>query len=145
MNIGQASRAAGVSAKMIRHYEAIGLLRPATRSANDYRQYAEHDVHELVYIRRARQHGFSMEEIRSLLSLWRDQSRSSAEVKKIASTHLAALDRRLHDMREMADELRRLVDACQGGERPDCPILSNFAEAADAASSLPRVNGHRFV
>lgn len=144
MNIGQASKAAGVSAKMIRHYEAIGLLRPATRSANDYRQYAPHDVHELVFIRRARLHGFSIDEIRDLLSLWRDQSRSSAEVKKIASAHLAELDRRLDGMREMADELRRLVAACHGGERPDCPILSNLARPSESAASSRRANGHRF-
>lgn len=144
MNIGQASKAAGVSAKMIRHYEAIGLLRPAARAANDYRQYADQDVHELVFIKRARLLGFSMEEIRNLLSLWRDESRTSAEVKRIAASHLAELDRRVKDMREMAEELRRLVSACDGGARPDCPILNNLGETGKAAPSSRKAGGHLF-
>jgi|SRR5271165_1280614 len=126
MNIGAASAASGVSAKMIRHYEAIGLLRPAARRENSYRDYGSPDVHELRFIGRARKLGFSMTEISGLLSLWRDKGRSSREVKTIAERHLAELERRIAEMLEMADTLRDLVRCCHGDDRPECPILADL-------------------
>ena len=129
MNIGAASEASGVSAKMIRHYEAIGLLPPATRRDNSYRDYGEHEVHELRFIGRARKLGFSMAEIATLLALWRDRRRPSREVLKLAATHLADLDRRIAEMQGMASTLRHLVERCHGDERPDCPILEQLEGA----------------
>lgn len=138
MNIGQASRASGVSAKMIRHYESIGLLRPASRASNDYRVYANTDIHELVFIRRARRLGFPIEQIQTLLSLWRDRSRASSDVKRIAEDHLADLDRRIADLRDMAEALRDLVRSCNGGERPDCPIINDLSAKTDAPPEPPK-------
>jgi MerR family gold-responsive transcriptional activator of gol and ges genes len=129
MNIGAASAASGVSAKMIRHYEAIGLLRPAARRQNSYRDYGGHDVHELRFIGRARKLGFSMTEISGLLALWRDKGRPSREVKTIAERHVAELERRIAEMRGMADTLRDLVRCCRGDDRPECPILANLGGA----------------
>ena len=126
MNIGAASAASGVSAKMIRHYEATGLLRPAARRANAYRDYGGAEVHELRFIRRARRIGFSVPEIAALLALWRDKGRPSREVKALAERHLADLDRRIAEMRDMAETLRRLVNSCHGDDRPDCPILAEL-------------------
>ena len=129
MNIGAASAASGVSAKMIRHYEAIGLLRPAARRQNSYRDYGGHDVHELRFIGRARKLGFSMTEISGLLALWRDKGRPSREVKTIAERHVAELERRIAEMRGMADTLRDLVRCCRGDDRPECPILADLGGA----------------
>jgi Cu(I)-responsive transcriptional regulator len=122
VNIGAASAASGVSAKMIRHYEAIGLLRPASRQENRYRDYGNHDVHEL-----ARKLGFSMAQISALLALWRDKERPSREVKHVAECHLADLERRVEEMQTMATALRRLVRSCRGDDRPECPILDDLA------------------
>jgi MerR family copper efflux transcriptional regulator len=127
MNIGAAAAASGVSAKMIRHYEAIGLLRPAERRANDYRDYGERDLHELRFIRRARKLGFSIPEIGELLALWRDRGRPSREVRRIAEVHISDLQSRVAEMQAMADTLRNLVSACHGDDRPDCPILDDLA------------------
>jgi MerR family transcriptional regulator, copper efflux regulator len=127
MNIGAAAVTSGVSAKMIRHYEAIGLLRPAERRANDYRDYGERDLHELRFIRRARRLGFSIAEIGELLALWRDRGRSSREVRRIAEAHIRDLQSRVAEMQVMADTLRHLVSACHGDDRPDCPILDDLA------------------
>jgi Cu(I)-responsive transcriptional regulator len=127
MKIGEASAASGVSAKMIRHYEAIGLLRPAERRQNAYRDYGERDVHELRFIRRARRLGFSIAEINALLALWRDRARPSREVKRIAETHIGDLEARVADMQAMAKSLGNLVAACHGDDRPDCPILDDLA------------------
>ncbi len=127
MNIGAAAAASGVTAKMIRHYEAIGLVRPAQRRANDYRDYAERDVHELRFIRRARRLGFSMEEIGALLALWRDRGRPSREVRRIAEAHVGELEARIADMQAMVNTLRELVYKCHGDDRPDCPILDGLA------------------
>ena len=126
MNIGAAAEASGVSAKMIRHYEAIGLLRPAARRFNSYRDYGIAEVHELRFIGRARKLGFAMGEIAALLALWRDKSRSSREVHKLAADHLRGLERRIAEMQGMASTLRRLVASCHGDDRADCPILDGL-------------------
>lgn len=109
MKIGQASKASGVSTKMIRYYESVGLIRPADRTDSDYRDFADRDVRELQFIRRARDLGFSVEEITQLLSLWRDRDRPSREVKAIAQKHVADLDARVAEMKAMADTLRHLA------------------------------------
>ncbi|WP_434514495.1 Cu(I)-responsive transcriptional regulator [Dechloromonas sp. ARDL1] len=127
MNIGDAAKASGVSAKMIRHYESVGLLPPASRSDAGYRQYSEKDVRTLLFIRRSRDLGFSIEEIRNLVSLWQDQARSSREVKVLARQHLDYLDRKLEELLSMKNALSHLVSCCHGDERPDCPILENLA------------------
>lgn len=126
MNIGAAAAASGVSAKMIRHYEAIGLLRPAARRENSYRDYGAHEVHELQFIGRARRLGFSMAEISALLALWRDEGHSSREVKALAARHLRDLERRIAEMKGMASALSRLVASCCGDDRADCPILADL-------------------
>ena len=127
MNIGQAALASGVSAKMIRYYERIGLTAPADRSAANYRDFAMRDVNELRFIKRSRDLGFSIEEIARLLSLWRDRGRPSREVKAIAQQHVADLDARIVQMQTMADSLRHLAHCCAGDDRPDCPILADLA------------------
>lgn len=127
MNIGDAAKASGVSAKMIRHYESVGLLPPASRSDAGYRQYSEKGVRTLLFIRRSRDLGFSIEEIRNLVSLWQDQARSSREVKVLARQHLDYLDRKLEELLSMKNALSHLVSCCHGDERPDCPILENLA------------------
>jgi Cu(I)-responsive transcriptional regulator len=126
MNIGAASSASGVSAKMIRHYEAIGLLPPAARRENSYRDYGAHEVHELQFIRRARKLGFSVAELGDLLALWRDKGRPSRDVQRIATTHLTDLEARIAEMQTMAAALRKLVRACHGDDRPECPILEDL-------------------
>lgn len=128
MNIGQASRATGVSTKMIRYYESVGLIRPADRTDSNYRDFAERDVRELQFIRRARDLGFSIEVIGQLLSLWRDRDRPSREVKAVAEAHIADLDARITEMQAMADVLRTLARSCAGDDRPDCPILRDLAK-----------------
>ena len=130
MNIGAAAAASGVSAKMIRHYEAIGLLHPAVRRENSYRDYGEPDVHELRFIGRARRIGFSMAEIADLLALWRDNGRPSRDVKALAERHLVDLEHRISEMQAMAETLRGLVHACRGDDRPDCPILADLGGEA---------------
>ena len=130
MNIGQASAATGVSAKMIRYYESVGLIRPAARTDSNYRDFSERDVNDLRFIRRARGLGFSVEETTRLLSLWRDGERPSREVKAMAEAHVAALDARIAEMQAMADTLRDLARCCAGDERPDCPILADLAASA---------------
>ncbi|HYA73847.1 MAG TPA: Cu(I)-responsive transcriptional regulator [Roseiarcus sp.] len=136
MNIGAAAAATGVSAKMIRHYEAIGLLRPAARRQNDYRDYGEHEIHELRFVRRARRLGFSIEEIATLLALWRDKRRPSREVRRIARTHLDDLESRILEMQAMAATLRKLVRSCHGDDRPECPILEDLATGADEPDEM---------
>ena len=128
MSIGEAAAASGVSAKMIRHYEAIGLIRPH-RAGNGYRVYAESDVAVLRFIRHARDLGFPLEEVRKLLALWRDQNRSSAEVKRRALNHVAALEAKAASLRAMAASLRHLAEHYHGDERPECPILDELEKA----------------
>ncbi len=141
MNIGTAAAASGVAAKMIRHYEAIGLLPPAQRRANDYRDYGEREVHELRFIKRARRLGFSMAEIGALLALWRDRGRPSREVRRIAETHVADLQARIEEMQAIAKTLRELVHKCHGDDRPDCPILDDLARGQDSVSHLDAPSG----
>ncbi|BDG74709.1 Cu(I)-responsive transcriptional regulator [Roseomonas fluvialis] len=126
MNIGEAAAACGVSAKMIRHYEAIGLVS-AARSANGYRVYVERDVAVLRFIRHARDLGFPLEDVRRLLALWHDRARASAEVKKLALAHVAALEEKARSLDAMAASLRHLAEHCHGDARPDCPILDDLA------------------
>lgn len=138
MNIGEAARASGVSAKMIRYYEQAGLIPPAGRTASGYRSYSEAEVHMLRFVRRARDLGFSVGEIGELLSLWRDRSRQSADVRRIASAHIEDLHRKIDSLRQMADTLQTLVDSCSGDHRPDCPILADLENADDEAPAAPR-------
>ncbi len=123
VTIRQAAAASGVSAKMIRHYESIGLIAPPARQENRYRHYNATDLHELGFIRRARDLGFSIDDIRQLLALWRDRGRSSAEVKAIALRHVAALQEKAAALQTMSRTLQHLAAHCQGDSRPDCPIL----------------------
>ncbi len=134
MNIGEAARASGVSAKMIRYYEEVGLIPPVGRTASGYRAYSQADVHMLRFIRRARDLGFAVAEIDELLGLWRDRSRRSADVKRIAQMHISDLQRRIDDLRQMADTLQTLVACCAGDDRPDCPILADLEKPADCAA-----------
>jgi len=129
MDIGRASKASGVSVKMIRHYEAIGLLAKVARTSANYRLYRESDVHTLRFIRRARTLGFSTDEIGNLLSLWQNKSRSSATVKKIAGQHVEELHRKIAELKAMADTLAHLAKHCHGDQRPDCPILDDLSGA----------------
>ena len=125
--IGAAARASGVSAKMVRHYESLGLLGAVARTDAGYRQYSPADVHTLRFIKRARDLGFSMAEIAELVSLWHDRRRASADVKRIAQTHVAELEKRIQAMQDMRRTLQNLLHHCHGDERPDCPILDNLA------------------
>ena len=127
MNIGQAAAASAVSAKMIRHYEQLGLLPKAPRTDAGYRQYDDASVHTLRFIRRARDLGFSMKEIAALLALWRNRRRASAEVKRIALAHAGDLQRRIEEMQAMQRTLEHLAHCCHGDERPECPILDDLA------------------
>ena len=127
LNIGEAAARSGVSAKMLRHYESLGLLGEVSRTDAGYRQYSEREVHILRFIRRGRDLGFSMAEIAELLKLWQDRRRASSQVKKIAQTHIADLDRRLEEMQAMRQTLLQLTQCCHGDERPDCPILDGLA------------------
>ena len=127
VNIGDAARASGVSAKMVRHYESLGLLGAVARTDSGYRQYSEADIHTLRFIKRARELGFSMAEIGNLVGLWHDQARASSEVKRVAQQHLIELGNRIQAMQDMRRTLQKLVQSCQGDDRPDCPILDNLA------------------
>jgi Cu(I)-responsive transcriptional regulator len=127
LNIGQAAEASGVTAKMVRHYEAIGLIPAPRRTAANYRTYGEREVQMLRFIRRARSLGFSTAEIARLLSLWQNRRRSSRQVSEIAARHVEALDRKIVELQSMRRTLQHLVAACHADERPDCPILDDLA------------------
>lgn len=137
MNIGEAAKRSGVSAKMIRHYEAMGLIPPAARRDSGYRDYDTRDVHMLRFIGRARDLGFSIPEISELLDLWRDRARHSADVKRIAGARLSDIQRRIAELQGMAATLAKLASCCAGDDRPDCPILEDLANA-DAPLLIPR-------
>jgi MerR family transcriptional regulator, copper efflux regulator len=127
MNIGQAAAASGISAKMVRHYEALGLVPGVARSESGYRQYDAATVHTLRFIKRSRDLGFGMKEIATLLALWRNHGRSSAEVKRVAMAHVADLQRRITELQAMQRTLSRLAEHCHGDHRPDCPILDDLS------------------
>lgn len=129
MNIGQAASETGVSAKMIRHYESIGLIKQSRRTDAGYRVYRDDDLHALRFIKRSRTLGFSLEQIRELLSLWQDAGRASADVKQIAMAHVGELDARIAELTEMRATLAQLAQSCHGDNRPDCPILQNLGMA----------------
>ncbi len=126
MNIGEAAAASGVNAKMIRHYESIGLIAPAERSESGYRLYGQSDLHVLSFIKRARKLGFSIKDIQRLLALWQDR-RPSADVKRLALAHVAELDTRIAELQGMRNTLRHLANKCHGDARPTCPILEDLA------------------
>ena len=132
MNIGEASGNAGVTPKMVRHYESLGLLPKVHRTESGYRVYGESEVHTLRFIKRSRDLGFSMVEIAELVALWQNRRRPSASVKKVASAHLAELDRKIKEMESMRKTLGHLIHCCHGDDRPDCPILEDLERSAPA-------------
>lgn len=127
MNIGAAAKLSGVNAKLIRHYESIGIIPKASRTESGYRFYSESDVHTLTFVRRARGLGFSMKEIKKLVGLWRNRSRASADVKALAQTHIKELDGKIKELESMRDTLKHLAKSCHGDQRPDCPIVQELA------------------
>ncbi|MFC3457311.1 MULTISPECIES: Cu(I)-responsive transcriptional regulator [Massilia] len=127
MNIGEAASASGVSAKMIRHYESIGLIGAARRTGAGYRVYGQQDVQVLQFIHRARALGFSLDQIRELLALWQDKGRASADVRALARAHIEELNRKIAEMEAMRRTLERLAASCHGDSRSDCPILDDLA------------------
>lgn len=135
MNIGEAAQHSGVSAKMIRHYESLGLVPGVRRTEAGYRQYDDDTLHTLRFIRRARDLGFDMQEIAALLQLWRNKRRSSAEVKRIAAHHVADLQRRIVALQSMQRTLQKLAHCCAGDDRPECPILDDLAGEAEPESA----------
>ena len=138
MNIGQAAAATGVSAKMLRHYESIGLMPKAKRTSSNYRNYTEADVHTLRFVRTARDLGFSIDDIRALLALWRDRARPSRDVKRLAERHAGELRTRIVEIEAMLAALEHLARHCHGDDRPDCPILDGLE-----AGRAPRASGRR--
>jgi len=127
MNIGEAAEASGLPSKTIRYYEDIGLITPA-RALNGYRSYAEPDIHKLRFLQRARSLGFSVEDCRQLLSLYENEGRASADVKYIAGLHLEQIEQKIAELESMNLTLKKLVAACRGDDRPDCPILADLAK-----------------
>ena len=127
MNIGQAAKHSNVRAKTIRYYESIGLIAPARRTESGYRTYDEKDVQTLRFIHHARNLGFSVKEVSMLLDLWRDQRRASADVKALATAHVAAIDQKIEELQRMRDTLLDLTKRCHGDDRPDCPIIDELA------------------
>lgn len=132
MNIGEAAAASGVSAKMLRYYESIGLTQPAGRSASGYRTYGDREVDTLRFIRRARDFGMPMDRVRLLVGLWQDTTRPSREVKRIALQQVADLEAKISELTAMKDALATLAHACRGDSRPDCPILRDLAGVSTA-------------
>tara|TARA_B110001454_G_scaffold219192_1_gene251163 strand:- start:46849 stop:47259 length:411 start_codon:yes stop_codon:yes gene_type:complete len=126
VNIGEAAKISGVNAKLIRHYESIGIIPKASRSDAGYRTYSEPDVHILSFVKRSRNLGFSMKEIKKLVSLWRNKSRASSEVKNLAVKHIEEMEQKILELQEMVNTLKHLAKNCHGDHRPDCPILSDL-------------------
>jgi Cu(I)-responsive transcriptional regulator len=143
MNIGQAARASGVSAKMIRYYEQVGLLPSPQRTASGYRVYADTDVDVLRFVRRARDLGFSLEAIGELISLWRNQDRASSTVKALALGHVDILRRRIAELDDMARTLEHLAGTCAGDHRPDCPIIDELAAAPRKSRAIVQARADR--
>ncbi|TGK34559.1 Cu(I)-responsive transcriptional regulator [Leptospira gomenensis] len=135
MNIGEVSKESGVSAKQIRHYESIGLIPKARRRDSGYRTYSSDDVHILRFVKRARNMGFALKEIKKLVGLWRNQSRASSEVKSLALAHLKTLENKIAELREMADTLQHLAHHCKGDHRPSCPILKSLSNETETTST----------
>lgn len=144
LNIGETAKASGVSAKMIRHYEKVGLFPEALRTESGYRQYTSQEVSTLRFIRQSRDLGFSIDQIRELLGLWQDKRRPSRQVKALAQAHLQELDAKLEELTAMKATLAHLVSHCHGDDRPDCPIVETLADERRVAdtSASPRVRGH---
>lgn len=142
MNIGQAADASGVSAKMIRYYESIGLIPKTVRTEAGYRVYSDNDVHTLGFIRRARDLGFSVEQISELVTLWRDRDRASTDVKRIALEHVDILERKARELQEMAATLKHLAKHCHGDERPECPIIEGLASEEGARPAETHLQPH---
>ena len=140
MNIGQAAKASGVSAKMIRHYEEVGLVPAPRRTTSGYRQYGDAEVHTLRFIRQARDLGFSIHEIGELLSLWHNRKRPSRLVKALAEAHIQALEQKAQELLAMKSTLEHLVHCCYGDERPECPILDVLASNAPPAAGRSRAH-----
>jgi MerR family copper efflux transcriptional regulator len=128
MNIGEAAAASGVSAKMIRHYESVGLFPEAARTESGYRQYTDKEVATLRFVRHSRDLGFSIEQIRELLGLWQNRKRPSRQVRALAQAHIAELDEKLKELQAMKSTLEHLVHCCHGDDRPDCPIIESLAQ-----------------
>jgi Cu(I)-responsive transcriptional regulator len=141
MNIGEAAKASGVSAKMIRYYESIGLIPAAGRTGSGYRVYAAAEVQLLRFIRRSRDLGFPVDRIEDLLALWRDRDRHSADVKRLALEQIDGLERKVQAMQSMIDTLRHLADACCGDNRPDCPILADLGQGDEPGHTDTRQQG----
>ncbi len=137
-SIGQAASLTGITAKMIRHYESLGLVPKPARSSGDYRLYTDNDLHSLKFVRRARSLGFSMREISNLLGLWRNQRRTSAEVKRLALSHIEELDRKIEEMTGMRATLVDLAAHCHGDSRPNCPILDGLAHSLSSSTHRTR-------
>lgn len=141
MNIGEAAEKAGVTPKMVRHYESLGLLPKVHRTESGYRVYGESEVHTLRFIKRSRDLGFSIPEISELVKLWQDRRRPSSSVKKVASAHLAELDRKIEEMQSMRKTLSHLIHCCHGDDRPECPILEDLGRSTrpvPEAKAAPR-------
>ena len=143
MNIGGAAKASGVSTKMIRHYESVGLFAEAIRTESGYRQYTDKDVHTLRFIRQSRALGFSIEQIRDLLGLWHNRKRPSRQVKALAQAHIEELEEKLQELQSMKATLEHLVHCCHGDDRPDCPILEELASETSSMTTPPRKVGKR--
>lgn len=135
MNIGDAAKASGVSAKMIRHYESVGLFPEPSRTEAGYRQYSAKEISTLRFIRQSRDLGFSIDQIRALLALWQDRKRPSRQVRALAQAHIAELDAKLQELHAMKATLTHLVDCCHGDDRPDCPIIDSLAWEGPAVAS----------
>jgi MerR family copper efflux transcriptional regulator len=131
MNIGAAAEITGVPAKTIRYYEEVGLIPPARRSENGYRNYADEDIQILRFIQRARRLGFSVRDVESLLTLWQDKDRASADVKKLALKHIDEVEKRIEEMQSIRETLIHLTRKCHGNDRPDCPIIRGLAEGGE--------------
>ncbi|WP_280156523.1 Cu(I)-responsive transcriptional regulator [Piscinibacter sp. XHJ-5] len=142
MNIGEAAKASGVSAKMIRHYESVGLFPEPRRTDSGYRQYTEKEVHTLRFIRQARDLGFSLEQISELLALWQNRRRPSRQVKALAEAHIQELEQKLQELQVMKSTLEHLVHCCHGDDRPDCPILETLSQSHGPGALVDTSNAH---